>query len=349
MSDTDARLKRDKSLYFDDGNVVIAAALTPTKNGLLFRVHKSILAKNSLVFADMFTLPDISPRTEAETNDLYDGVPVVPMYDKPQDVRGLLHFFYDAPSVVLSRYDPETPSKIDGILTLAKKYRITPLWDRLVDHFKADWPQTLTDWDVLESEMAIRQQARLELAEDLPFIDEVFPEPGAAIRLARDLDIQEVLPAAFYHLSRLKITQDRRVEGQSSESNHEDDLIWHRVEGGRTANWSFLSIEDFRCLLSGRENIERYLRTKYPDFSLLCRKEGAKCDVRKVSCSKLELLYHSSDILHDLKDFIPEKGHTEEEICGWCRLRVNDVASAVRMELWYKLSEFFSLPPLPDQ
>jgi len=77
-----------KSLYLEDGNIVLSA---PQDDGgySLFRVHKSILAKNSPVFADMFTLstPDCA--------DFYDGVPVVQLHDDPKDLEQFLGFLYN--------------------------------------------------------------------------------------------------------------------------------------------------------------------------------------------------------------------------------------------------------------
>lgn len=41
------------------------------------------------------------------------------------------------------------------------------------------------------------------------YVDDHFPEPTSAIRLARVCDIPDILPAAFDHLSRLSIHNDR--------------------------------------------------------------------------------------------------------------------------------------------
>ncbi|EIW87223.1 hypothetical protein CONPUDRAFT_46098 [Coniophora puteana RWD-64-598 SS2] len=352
MSNADSRLRRDKSLFFDDGNIIIAAAPADDMKGLLFRVHKSILVKHSPVFADMFTLPDLPSDTQ-DQNNLYEGLPVIPMYDKAQDVRGLLRFFYDAPSFILDRYDPKTAERIFGILALAKKSQITPLWNRLVKHIKRCWPQTLTAWDVLESDAKIRHNQRYdeELIDLVPYNDDIFPEPGFAIHLARTLDIREILPAAFYHLSRLKISHDRSVKEDTlddmSEVRHEE-ISEHLVDyGGRTANWSYLSIQDFRCLLLGRERIERFLPTQLHRFA------PAECWYKtckgKVPEAQYRSLYRSPDVLNDLKYFIPEdEEYSTDDICMSCRKHSRGIAHDIRLTIWDQLAEFFDLPPVPE-
>ncbi|TCD66526.1 hypothetical protein EIP91_001302 [Steccherinum ochraceum] len=58
-------LARHSELWFDDGNVVLAAENT------LFKVHRTILAHHAEVFKDMFTFPQ-PPQTE----ETYDGCPI---------------------------------------------------------------------------------------------------------------------------------------------------------------------------------------------------------------------------------------------------------------------------------
>lgn len=96
-------------LYISDGNIILSAMpndpdtpvfwqLTTEVNdpekAIFFRVHKSTLAKHSKIFSDMFGLP-VCP--DGDLNSMYDGVPVVDMPDKAEDLAVLLNHFYGPP------------------------------------------------------------------------------------------------------------------------------------------------------------------------------------------------------------------------------------------------------------
>lgn len=81
-------MDRDSSFWFSDGNIVLAAA-SERDSQTLFRVHKSILAKHSPVFADMFDVPPV------DEQEHYDGIPLVTMAgDKAEDWQRLLTILY---------------------------------------------------------------------------------------------------------------------------------------------------------------------------------------------------------------------------------------------------------------
>ena len=84
--------------WFDDGNVILQAENTE------FKVHRSLLANQSVVFRDMFSIPQ-----PADPDPVVDGCPVVPLSDKAADIEHVLSLFYDnfksvvrVPQVVLS-------------------------------------------------------------------------------------------------------------------------------------------------------------------------------------------------------------------------------------------------------
>lgn len=89
-------------LWFCDGSVVLQADST------LFRVHKSQLSRRSVVFSDMFTLPQPTLMTTHAmlADETYEGCPVVRLYDSAEDVANLLLALYDGPFVLPSY--PET-------------------------------------------------------------------------------------------------------------------------------------------------------------------------------------------------------------------------------------------------
>ncbi|EIW86036.1 hypothetical protein CONPUDRAFT_46875 [Coniophora puteana RWD-64-598 SS2] len=298
---------------------------------------------HSSVFDDMFTLPDL-PVDSTDSSNLYKGRSIVRMYDKPQDVRSLLRFYYHASMFPLTRYDPETPSKIEGILRLAKKYQIDSVWHRLVHQVEADWPTSLPEWDQLKGEIELRHSRRMEenLPDELPHNDDVYPEPGAAISLAREFCLYDILPAAFYHLSRTQISCNRAAK--TDDQGVSDNIAEIHEDGGRTANWSYLTRNDFKCLLLGRERIQRFMESKALQFQNSSR--FADCDLgcdRRGIETKFQLVLQSSDVLAGLKGFITED-YATDGVCSPCISRAKRDAQTLRQDVWAKLPQLFDLP-----
>ena len=80
-------IAQESKLWFEDGSVVLVAENHP------FKVHKGVLAAKSTVFSGMF---DVSQRQVLKGNDRFQGVPLVPLSDKWQDVQTLLKGIYYA-------------------------------------------------------------------------------------------------------------------------------------------------------------------------------------------------------------------------------------------------------------
>lgn len=69
--------------WFDDGNVVLIADDT------LFRVHRGVLSHHSVVFRDMFMIP------QPEEFEQMEGCPVVHLSDSPRELGVLLGALYE--------------------------------------------------------------------------------------------------------------------------------------------------------------------------------------------------------------------------------------------------------------
>ncbi|THH03472.1 hypothetical protein EW145_g6228 [Phellinidium pouzarii] len=95
-------------VWFCDGSIVLVVRDT------MFLVHKTILARHSIIFRDMFSLPqplsgeDCLPPSPSkpegcdEDETIFDGYPVVHLYDSPEDMASLLYALYDGPCVSCS-------------------------------------------------------------------------------------------------------------------------------------------------------------------------------------------------------------------------------------------------------
>lgn len=70
--------------WFEDGNVVLEAEMTR------FKVYRGILATNSAIFSDMFSIGQPGIGRHAE------GCPVVHLSDKADDLKYILEALHDS-------------------------------------------------------------------------------------------------------------------------------------------------------------------------------------------------------------------------------------------------------------
>ena len=91
---TDIEVKKHPSLWLSDGNIVLSA-ISESKDGeqvvQVFRVHKSVLARQSPVFQDMLSLAT----KEGSEQALFEDVEMVDMPDSAEDVVCLLSILYE--------------------------------------------------------------------------------------------------------------------------------------------------------------------------------------------------------------------------------------------------------------
>ncbi|KAH9948099.1 hypothetical protein B0H21DRAFT_735367 [Amylocystis lapponica] len=246
------------TLYFPDGDVVLSALMDPVQEDnilihpqQMFRVHRFLLKHNSVFFSDMFSLP--APE-RPNPNEVYDGVPLVPMQDSATDLASLLSALYSPAALPFKHMDPNTPFLIQGILRLAVKYTMDPLRTRILDHWAADWPRTLVEWDRLERDIAAAKVRYLNNPQgkiDGLYLDDCIPEPAIAIRIARDFGCPGVLPAAYYRAARTPADHDWTIVRQGPG--------WLLREGFCTVRWELLDHVDLMRIISGRE----YLSSEY--------------------------------------------------------------------------------------
>ncbi|KAI6101315.1 hypothetical protein F5141DRAFT_1138423 [Pisolithus sp. B1] len=232
---------RHPDLWFCDGSIVLRAENT------LFRVHKSLLARHSGFFHDLFTLPqlvakDPSPPRVISTPDVdhagdVEGCQVLALHDVAEDVANLLTALVDGPN--FGQNDPTDFQVVSGILRLSTKYLVDALREKALNHLALAWPTTLKGWDARE-DIARAQELR-----DGSAAVRIYPSPIAVINLAREVNAPALLPSAFYDLSRYHFTQ-----------------IFDYGESFDESAWRFpLSTADMQRLALGKEASQHAVTT----------------------------------------------------------------------------------------
>ncbi|KAJ8516303.1 hypothetical protein ONZ45_g6362 [Pleurotus djamor] len=129
---------QDSQYYFKDGNIVLSAHEDPDNLDsivFLFRAHMTVLARQSTVFADMMDLPTPAD----ETQDTYDGAPLLHLHDRAEHVRGFLLAIYDPLNLFLDEYTGKAVDALAGALILAHKYDALAIKDRIIKRIHDDW------------------------------------------------------------------------------------------------------------------------------------------------------------------------------------------------------------------
>lgn len=86
-----AAFVRDEEIWFSDGNVVLEA------EGYAFKVYQGLLAHNSEVFRNLFSIPQ--PRF-VETED---DCPLIRLSDHPAELRHFLRVLFPGERSVIAR------------------------------------------------------------------------------------------------------------------------------------------------------------------------------------------------------------------------------------------------------
>lgn len=107
----DRTLVPDLDLWMEDGNIVIAAVdeSSEDKTTYVFKCYKGLLSKHSPVFRDLLTLPQPS---NADSEDSYEGLPLITLTDSYKDVKQLLQLLYYPRCVVVRFWDTGWQSSI---------------------------------------------------------------------------------------------------------------------------------------------------------------------------------------------------------------------------------------------
>ena len=323
MSDAD-NIERDSDLWFDDGNIVFIA------QSVAFRVHKSILARHSEVFAGLFAVPQPPPMENP--GHTFDGVPSVHVSDSNYDFRTLVRALYGeigyvrSPLYKLCGLHPPCHSTIDpqsappfpvlaALARMSHKYQISHILEAVTSSLKRIFPSKLDLWDDLPSE--IENQA-LE-----------------AVNLFRLLDRPDMLVPALYDCCRLPartvVRGAPRADGTHECLAPEDvELCW-----------------DVRCALVKRD-AHVTLRSMRMFWPATCEcAEGAEECTRKIE-NYLQIYRENVDIVDDnpLDDSFTDSAEELMEdygVCESCAEELDKRAESLRREVWDDLPEIMGL------
>ncbi|KAJ7128809.1 hypothetical protein C8R43DRAFT_1027223 [Mycena crocata] len=118
------------NVWFDDGTVVLQAEAT------LFRVYRGVLAAQSPIFRDTFTIP------QPVEQDMYDGYPQLIVHDTADDLKIFLLALHDAGYFMNSPVDGI--KTLSSLLKLATKYEVGHLRTRMIFILARLYPSSRT-------------------------------------------------------------------------------------------------------------------------------------------------------------------------------------------------------------
>ncbi|KAJ7703235.1 hypothetical protein B0H17DRAFT_1042405 [Mycena rosella] len=319
---------RHPELSFPDGNLAILTG------SVYFLVHNGLLCRHSVPLEQAINALDLRVQLE--------GRPVLHLLDSSHDMSHFLSALYDG--LLTLNLDPLNFPVIDALLRLTTKYQVNHLRSSLLREIKRlQWPVRLAQWEVREAEATDANghyDARVH-----------YPHPILVINLARAIHAPEILPSAFYDLSRSVVSET--TTGYTDSSN-----VVHQ-----------LSPDDLMNLLKGREHASRFLSTFIVN-ELEGREPSANCihtrdedAARRRACQAafesitFEILrdvngvtHRSSDPLFAIVD--AELMQTRDDThghgsvlraCEWCRLEFGAAVDSSREEFWSKLPVWFSV------
>lgn len=236
---------------------------------------------------------------------------------------------------------------MSAILRLATKYEAHKIREDVLRGMNHAWPKTLAEWETREAS-AIRSNGLYE-----PRL--TYPHPILVINLAREINAPELLPSAFYDLSRRSPSQI--AAGYTCQ---------------RTSVQHTLSPDDLMNILKGKQHASRFLSSFIVNTiekripPPMCIHAAELDPVRKRTCQTafeaaiFEILkdvsglisHRSSDpwfAITDAEVMISREGITSPvtgapaKVCQPCRVAFSVDAEVSREDLWNALPNWFGV------
>ncbi|KAJ7613650.1 hypothetical protein DFH06DRAFT_1109159 [Mycena polygramma] len=191
-------------IWFEDGNIILQA------EDMQFRVYKGTLRSSSEVTVNM------------EDSKVVDGCPVLNLHDSPVELAFVLRTIFYRWS-----YPDNTPwpfSVVAAFLRLGRKYELHAAYASALARLTAAFPSSLDEYIVAHWRKNILCSGRAEIVTD-------------TILLCRELDLPQLLPAAFWFLA---IHSESLGENITRISQADRDKILAALTPLRTAHATYL-------------------------------------------------------------------------------------------------------------
>ncbi|KAJ7262214.1 hypothetical protein B0H12DRAFT_1104842 [Mycena haematopus] len=318
---------RHPDLSFPDGNIAILTG------SVYFLVHKGLLCRHSVPFQHT------TKALEQSRSKQLEGRPILHATDSPHDMCHFLSALYDG--ILGVKLDPPNFSVVDALLRLTTKYQVKHIRSSLLREIqRTHWPARLAHWEIREAEATDSSghyDARLH-----------YPHPILVINLARAIQAPELLPSAFYDLSRCAVSETTAGYTDPNNTVHQ------------------LSQEDLMNLLKGREHASRFLSTFIVNEleartpSVNCVHGGEDDAGQRRACQvafesiTFEILRDVNGITHRSSDPLfaivdaelmqtRDDAHSVLRACEFCRLEFGVAVDQAREEFWAKMPSWFGV------
>lgn len=292
---------RDEDFWFVDGSIVLVAQT------VAFKVHHSVLARNSEVFRDLFAMPQ--PLSE----ETMDGCPMLIVHDSPSEIRYLLGVLYDGRRFYMDSElcQFEFP-EVEALVKLAHKYQIDDLREHGVTRLKTAFTDDFELWNSRTS----FSTAAIHLSEN-----DYIP----AVNLARLIGATYLLPVAFYLCCQLSTAQ--LLQGTPRPD-------------GTTARLTADDLE--RCIEGKHKLVQDNTLGNAKIFARAAANCTTSCDHRLLGLIMHRHWLPDASTLANADAFI-ERLCMDERLCGECGRHMKAVHLQHRRDAWNLLPRTFGL------
>ncbi|KAJ7081969.1 hypothetical protein C8R43DRAFT_1142859 [Mycena crocata] len=330
----DSGTSQSIEFWFQDGDVILNCPHLGQR--FLYRVHKFILSQHSAPFAAMLAREAL----DSGGLETLDGLPVVTLPEPAAEIHKLLYCLYNA---LGSFQDEKRPiARYDWLLSICRKYKIVPLQQRIVEQLKAEWPAILREWDMRELRIGILHRQHVAaspsgLVHNL-YLDDRLSEPVGIIEIARALGVPQLIPAAFYDLTRRDPHMDWDAL-HTVETRRRPEIARCLVTGMRSVRWRKLSAVDLLAVAALKQRqLDLIHELCNPECSKLPHPE---CQAKRVKFLTLveDSMLQSRDLLNATRAAISQASGVE--MCPSCKTCTVERIAAVRTCFWHELVDKF--------